>query len=293
MPPAKALKTSDKQALVKKVTTELKKRYGSKTPKTSRSVLETLLFAACLEDSSPDRAEQAYESLLDAFFDLNEIRVSSVTEIEHALGDLEDAAWKAMRLRDTLQHTFEKHYAFDLDLLRRKTQEAALKELSEIPYQTHFMRTYTVQHALATHVLPVDESITKVLIWLGLVEPTATPETASDELKASVKKVDAPLVCHLLKCLATDPQLQWAFNQSVSKDLRPDPFEGPKRLAQLIKNPKPPRPKKAAKKTKTVNRKKPAKKTKTSARKSVKKKSVKKKVTKKKPIKKKTKSKRR
>ena len=298
MPASNSLKAADKQKIAKKLVTELKKRYKGSLPKQNRSIFEILLFSACLEDSTYEDAEAAYSRMLESFFDLNEIRVSSVLEIEQALGDINDASWKALRVREVLQYVFEAYYAFDLEQLKRKTQDAANKELMSIPHISTFMRDYTVQQGLGAHVLPVDATMAKVLKWLRLAEVGDTEEQAADAIKAGLKKSDGPLFCYLLKCAATDEKLQPGFDQ-FEEVTEEDPLDAQKRLADLIKKPvkaKPPK-KKAAK----VSKKKPAKKTSSRSKakakaptkkKTTKKKTVKKKVpVKKKPAKKKTKKK--
>lgn len=260
----KTMKTSDRQALIKKLTTELKKHYKGQVPKQTQPVLETMMFATCLEDSSYADAETAHQAMLDSFFDLNEIRVSSVTEISESLGDLYESEWKAHRIRETLQHTFEKHYAFDLEGVKRKTQDAALKELAEIPTQSPFVRAYVIQHCLGAHVLPLDHSMVQALKWLGLVSPDADSESAADELKSAIKKSDGPEFCFRLKCLATDERVAGAFADSSAADDDGafDPTTGTKRLAELIKTGwKPPKKKKTkSAASATVSKKKPAKK---------------------------------
>ncbi|HWL07515.1 MAG TPA: hypothetical protein VNQ76_03855 [Planctomicrobium sp.] len=235
--PAKSLKAADKQTILKKLVTEMKKRYGGSIPKQNRSVFETLLFAACLEDVGYEQAEAAYTRLLDGFFDLNEIRVSSVNEIEQALGEIEYSDWKAMRIREALQFVFEKHYSFDLEQLKRKTQEQAQKELVQIPHQTAFIRAYGIQHSLAAHLIPVDTRIHQLLVWLGLAEEGSDAEAVGDDLKSGVKKTDAPLLCYLLKCTSTDPELKGHFSDGPVPG-ETDPFTAAQRLVDLFKNPK-------------------------------------------------------
>jgi len=235
--PAKSLKAADKQTILKKLVSEMKKRYGGSIPKQNRSTFETLLFAICLEDSNQKSAEEAYGRLLDGFFDLNEIRVSSVSEIEQILGEVEQSAWKAMRIREALQFIFEKHYAFDLEPLKRKTQEQAQKELIQFPHQTSFIRGYVIQHALGAHVIPVDNTIRLLLVWLGLTEADSDHDAAGDDLKSAVKKTDAPLLCHLLKATATDRELVEHFADGPAEE-DSDPFTSAQRLAELFKNPK-------------------------------------------------------
>ena len=85
MAAAKNLRAAEKQAICRKLITALRKRYKDPVPKNSLPVLETMIFAACLENSSYDHATSAYARLNDDFFDLNEIRVSSIAELEAAL----------------------------------------------------------------------------------------------------------------------------------------------------------------------------------------------------------------
>ncbi|QDT34024.1 hypothetical protein [Thalassoglobus polymorphus] len=293
MPASNSLKAAEKQKICKKLVTELKKHYKGSPPKQERSVFETLLFSACLEDSSYEQAEAAYARLLDGFFDLNEIRVSSVLEIEEVLGDINDANWKALRIREVLQYVFETYYAFDIEVLKRKTQEAANKELMSISHLSTFMRDYTVQNALGAHVLPIDETMAQVLKWLALAAPVDTEEQAADAIKAGLKKTEGQQFCYLLKCAATDPKLQPGFELYKEIDEQISPLDAGKRLAELIKNPV---KKKAPKKPTTkVSKKKPSKKTSSrsaaSEKKTSTKSSAKKVVKKKKPAKKKTTSK--
>ncbi|MEW4488786.1 hypothetical protein AB1L42_11925 [Thalassoglobus sp. JC818] len=275
MPASKSLKAADKQKILKKLVTEMKKHVKGSIPKHNHSVLETVLYSACVENVSYEAADQAYSNLLDTFFDLNEVRVSSVTEIIEALGDVYEADWKALRVREALQDVFEKNFAFDLEILKRKTQEVANKELSEIPHISPFMRDYTVQHALGAHVLPVDEKMAQLLKWLALVDADATNEEASDAIKAGIKKSDGPQFCFLLKAVSVDPVLQPGLEQYQELDPETDPFACASRLADLYKSPV--KPKRAKPTSKKVSRKKPE--TKTATRKSTKKAATKSKTT--------------
>lgn len=212
MTQAKKLKASDKQAIARRVMTVLKKRYGGALPRHDRPVLETILFAALLENSTHAEAEAAYNHLRQAFHDLNEIRVSSVSEIEQTLQGLAQAEWKALRIRETLQHTFEKYYRFDIEDLRRKTHDLAEKELGKIKYLTPFIHEHFLQQCLDAHVVPVDEITREALVWLGFVGPdSATTASVSEEMKAAVRKQDAPLFCHLVRCVAGDRRYAGTF----------------------------------------------------------------------------------
>jgi endonuclease-3 len=249
---SRKLKASDRQALAHKVMGTLRKKYGQSLPRDSRPVLETLLFASCLENSPHEQAAAVYERLLGSFHDLNEIRVSSISEIEHALEGLTQPEWRALRVRESIQHTFETFYSFDLDQLKRKTLDLAEKHLAQIRYLSPFVRAYVLQNCLGAHVVPVDELSREVLVWLGLVPPEANVEAAAEEMKSALRKSDTALFCHLIRSVAGDSKYAGTFTMSAAAVAAGagDPATAPKRLADHLARP--------PKKTLTKARKKPA-----------------------------------
>ncbi len=275
---AKKISTSEKQTVCKKLITLLKKRYSATLPKYDRPVLETILHAICLENTTNALADDVFDSLLEGFHDLNEIRVSTISELESVFSALGDAEWRAYRIRSVLQYVFDKEFCFDLDLLKKKTLEQAQKQLTKMKTLTPFVINHTLQVVLGSHAVPVDEKILNASKWLGLLPAEESIETASDSLKSSVRKSDAPLFSHLLRCLATDEELAADFNLARN----PLPQEGvdfaqaPNRMESLFANPLSKQKKKVAKKkasatakktTSTVKKKVPAKSVKKSTKK--------------------------
>ena len=256
------VKASDKQAVCKKLATILKKRYKRPPRKNERPTLETILYGICLEDASVKEADACYEELQSRFHDLNEVRVSSISELSEVFDGLPNREARAMQLRQTLQYVFEKQFDFDFELLRRKTFELASKQLARIRGLSPFVRAYTLQAALGGHVIPIDQSMYNAALWLGLIEPDETPESASESLKTVLRKADAPAFCHLLRCLATDSALKGKFASAVAK--RPpegyDLQTAPERLEALLKEA-------AARKAKTGRRKPVSAKTRSNSRK--------------------------
>jgi endonuclease-3 len=290
---AKAIKASDKQAVWRKVSTALKKRYKDKPPEESRPVLETLLYASCLENTTHDQAEKAYNAVLGKFFDLNEIRVSSITELSKSMGDVYDAERRGFWIRSILQHVFESNYEYQFEKVRRKTLELAARHLGRIPNITPFIRLHTLQQTMAAFVTPIDDKMNAAATWLGFLEPGTKNEDAADAMKSAVKKADAAEMIHLLRLLANDPALQVAFEDAAEAESGEeyDLLSASTRLNALFKSPpkrkkvvKPKATKKAA--SKKAPKKKPAAKA-AAPKKAVKKKAAtKKKVVKKKPAKK-------
>jgi len=232
------MKASEKQGLCKKLVTVLKRRYDKPAPKNDRSVLELLLYAVSLENVSVETAEATLRELLERFHDYNELRVSSLSEIEPIFNGMDDPEHRALRVRCILQDIFEKNYAFDFEDLRKKTLETATREMESLRHLTDFVRGYTLQHALEAHILPLDERMRNAAVWLGLVPPDASPREAGDSLKPAVRKADAPLFCHLLRCLATDSAFIKTFSTAYKKPPADgfDPESAIDRLEELIRS---------------------------------------------------------
>lgn len=275
------IKASDRQAVSKKLIAELKKKYKGSMPKESRTVLDSLLYAVCLENSTIEKADVAFQRLHDDFHDLNEIRVSSLTEIQNVFRDTSEPEWRSMRVRDILQWIFESQYKFDWEVLRKKTNEQAEKLLKKIPSISPFIKLYVIQHCLGAHVVPVDQSIQNFAKWIGLAEWKEKVTETADHLKSSVRKSDAPALFFYIHQLSNDPAYQEVlklnverFEEDIPEDKNHRIFSANAKLKELlagkVEKPKPkpkPKPKAAAKKkaapkkaAKKVAKKAPAKK---------------------------------
>ena len=263
MPSASATKASDKAQACRKLTSLLQKDYGKSVPRLKLPVLETMMFAVCLEDNPWDKAEAGYERLLKSYFDLNEIRVSSVSELERTLGDLRNAEWKGLRIRSVLRFVFESTYSYDFEKLAKLTLESAQKRLKKIDYLSPFVTAFTLQQVLGSHIICLDEACHRAAIHLGIVPPECRIDEASEFLKSGVKKADTFAFSHLLRCLATDPRFTDRFSDEYHQDGEFDVLKVAERLL-VIKSPKkkPKKPavsKSAAKTTARTNTKTAAK----------------------------------
>ena len=245
MPSAPATRASDKQQACKKLTSLLQKEYGRSVPKIKLPVLETMLFAVCLEDNPWENAEAGYKKLLKSYFDLNEIRVSSVPELERTLDKLKGAAWKGLRIKSILRFVFESTYTFDFEKLAKLTLESAQKRLKKIDYISPFIASYTLQQVLSSHVVCLDQCTHRAAVHLGIVPPDSSIESASEFLKAGVKKADAAGFIHLLRCFATDPK----FEDRITDAYEEEEFDVLKVADRLATLKAPRKRKKAVKKT--------------------------------------------
>ncbi len=96
-----------------KVHKALKKHYKPAAPGAGRSVIEHLLFACCLEDAHHDAAEEGFAALVHTFFDWNEVRVTSISELSEVMACLPDPRAAANRIKRVLHAIFETTFNFD------------------------------------------------------------------------------------------------------------------------------------------------------------------------------------
>ena len=155
-------------ALVKLV--QKKSRGAGLTSPPQRSVLETLMYAALLENAPFAQADLAYTVLENYYIDWNEIRVCSVRELADTLIDLPHPKEAAERIRGALQGIFEKTYMFDFEEMRKKGKPLAdhIATLESMSAGSPYMIQYTAQVALDGHLIPFDEAALRIMRRLGL-----------------------------------------------------------------------------------------------------------------------------
>lgn len=210
----KKTKASDLHSLCKKLVTSLKKYYKPAGHKKDKAVLETMLYAVCLENATQEQADAAFDRLHESFHDYNEIRVSTFGELADCFEGMSEPDARAARVRAILQYVFEINFDFDFEPLRRKTMELAEKQLQKIRFLSSFVQLYTLQKSLGAHTVPVDDRLRDAAVWLGLVPPHATTAEAAECLKSAVMKADTATFCEYSRCLALDERLVPTFSKT-------------------------------------------------------------------------------
>lgn len=162
--------TPNRAALLTKAHKILKKQYKVQAPLAGRSVLEQLLFACCLEEAHYDKAEEAFAKVQEAFFDWNEVRVSSVQELAEVMHMLPKPDEAGGRLRRVLQSVFESTYSFELESMRKMNLGQAQQKLKKLDGVTEFAVGYVTQSALGGHAVPVDRGALEALYVVGIVD---------------------------------------------------------------------------------------------------------------------------
>lgn len=159
----------NRQQLVAKMHKALRAQYKPVTPNTSRPMLEQVLYACCLENAPYDVAEKALGRLLQGYFDLNEVRVTTVIELAETLHDLPDPSRAALALRRVLQSVFESSYAFTLENAKKHSIAHGLKTLEHLHGATPFVVHFVASTALGGHFIPLDQGAIAALYLAGII----------------------------------------------------------------------------------------------------------------------------
>ena len=199
--------TQSKTQLLNQIHSLLKKRYKPKPEKGAgkMSVLEAVVYGSCHEGTTREQANQALSRYKDEFFNWNEVRVSTVDEVQSALAGLPDAEPRAQRIRRFLRQLFEKTYGFTLEALTKKPLRDSLKALSEYEaFDSDYIQATVVQQALGGHAIPIDAASRRALARLGVVEADAEPAAIRHMLERAIPKNRGAEFGDLLEELAHD-----------------------------------------------------------------------------------------
>lgn len=160
---------SGRKQLVAKLHKALKAQYRPVVANTGRPMLDQVLFACCLESAHHDVAEKAFSRLLEGYFDLNEIRVTTVAELAESLQGLPDPSRAALALRRVLQGVFESTYSFSLDHAKKHSIAHGIKTLEQLHGIPPFVVNHVAATALGGHVVPLDLGALAGLYLTGVI----------------------------------------------------------------------------------------------------------------------------
>ncbi|MCH2369291.1 MAG: hypothetical protein MK324_01995 [Pirellulales bacterium] len=205
------MSAAKRASLIKKTFTVLKKQFPKvQLPVKDRPILEQLLYACCLENSTPDQATEAFSKVQTRYVDWNEVRVTTVSELTEVMGCLPRAAESARNLRRVLFNVYETHFSFDLSFMAKEGLSKATATINgyydEIP---KFVVNYTVQNGLGGHAIPLSDGALDALEILDIVTPKGRQSGKVAGLERTIAKnkgVEFGSLLHMLGTqLAEDP----------------------------------------------------------------------------------------
>ncbi|WP_425396995.1 hypothetical protein [Aeoliella sp.] len=144
---------------ITKLLGQIKKHFKPVNVPKERSLIEHLIFACLLENSSHEAAEGAFERLKTEYFDWNEVRVSTKRELAETLKALNDPESAAERLKRALHSVFESVYVYDLEHLKKQNLGQATKTIEKYEGTSPFTVAFVTQNALGGHAIPANQGL--------------------------------------------------------------------------------------------------------------------------------------
>lgn len=182
------MSATNRSKLIAKLHTALKKHYSVPPASPSRPLLEHALYACLLEDCPSELADEGLAKLEQDYFDWNEVRVTTVTELAGVLSSLPDANKAAGRLKSNLQGIFEEFYSFDLDHLKKENLGKAVAKFEKLPGMTPFVLSYIIQHGLGGHSIPIDYSAMVMMLVTGIASQGEASDGRVPGLERAIPK---------------------------------------------------------------------------------------------------------
>jgi endonuclease-3 len=252
------MKAAEKSKIIKKILPPLRDRYGPVPKQQNLPLLEHLILAILNEDATEAKAQAVFERFKQEYFDWNEVRVSSVTELREVMRELPDPDNRAMRLKGTLKQIFESRYSFDIEDWRKLPHKEVTRRLGKLPASSQYIAARLIRDGMGGTTFPIDNNALRVLQRLGI----ARAEDTADGIALSLARIVGKnrnheftyLVAQLANdvCLPAEPECGKCpiadLCATGAERLRPAEPARPAKTARRAK-------KKAAAKAKTTTRK--------------------------------------
>jgi|688.fasta_scaffold19302_5 hypothetical protein len=199
----------------------LKKHFKPVTETPERSVLEHLIYACCLEDAKHEQADEAFAKLQQAYFDWNEVRVTTVAELGEALQGLLFPAQAATRIKQCLQSLFEARYQYDIDDMKKANLGKSVADLEAWKGMTQFVLSYVSQHALGGHSIPAGNLTLEALVQCEIITPAEAEKRTLPGVERAIPKNKGTEFASLLHQLALEMHQhpKGTLSTGVLKDL--------------------------------------------------------------------------
>lgn len=208
----------------------LKKHYKPLPEVNERTVLEHMIYACCLEEARAEQADEAFAKLQQAYFDWNEVRVTTVIELSEALSSLPNPASAGHRIKRCLQSLFEARYQYDIDDLKKANLGKATDEITAWKGVTPFILAYVSQNALGGHAIPADTPTLDSLVAADIITEGEAEKKTLPGVERAIPKNKGIEFASLLHQFAIDFQLnpKAIAVVAVFKDLGVTPKPKPK-----------------------------------------------------------------
>jgi endonuclease III len=143
--------------------------------------IATLVMSFLMWESTTDRADAAYQRILDSVVDFNELRVCMPHETVEIIGQRYPLALnRAQRLRAALRNIYLREHAMNLDKQASGGKRDLRKYVESLEGIVPYVAARVSLLCFDTHVLPVDEQMRTALIEVEVADASVeVPELAT------------------------------------------------------------------------------------------------------------------
>jgi endonuclease-3 len=174
--------------LINKLHRVAKKEFDHVKPPSGRTVFEHMLYGCCLENSTPQAADDAFARLQENFFDWNEVRVTTVAELAETCKGLGNPTDSAQSLKQTLYGVFEKYFTYDLDFLKKENLSKSVTTFTAFKGVSPFVVSHVAQNGLGGHSIAIDRSMMSLFYVLGIVSEDEAAKGRVPGLERTIAK---------------------------------------------------------------------------------------------------------
>jgi endonuclease III len=178
----------------KKLTALLKKLPAGEPPGFPEvdDPVAVLVASFLLWESNSSAAGEAYQRIVDAVVDFNDLRVSMPVEIAEWLGDSSPlGAERCQRLRAALRNIYLREHEVTLAPLADAGKREIKKYVESIEGVPPYVSARTLLMSFDAHAIPVDEQLRARLVEEGACDPEADVHELSAWLARQIKASDA------------------------------------------------------------------------------------------------------
>jgi endonuclease III len=165
----------------------LRQRYGRKPRPPGWELVDTLLFYLIYHSSSVSAARRAFKQFRDDYVDLNEARVSSISEVRATLKKAGASEQAAHVVRGVLKDIYLRENAVSLASIEQLAPDQAKRYLSQLEHLPAHATDYLLLIRWDHPVLPVDDQIARMASRIGLASANASPAQAQKSLMKTMR----------------------------------------------------------------------------------------------------------
>ncbi len=190
---------SDYAKRLRQLFNRLVRKFGKPKPPEPSEPLEQLLVAILGGNTSHHKALTAFRKLREQMVDLNELRVTPVSELAKIIGPLiPQADIKAQRIVDVLNDIRRRHDTLDLSFLKQRGRREAREYLESLEGVDRCTAASVTLFSLGGHAMPVDDLTLQLLRKDEVVDAAAELPEVQSFLEHHISASDAAVFSLLL-----------------------------------------------------------------------------------------------